>query len=74
MFIPAFCMSYEHGIVLQECKSKPKQFHVHNPYKTLKASNKLSYCFGKVEENMDRSYIYLAVKTTCLCKNVFFTN
>ena len=34
MLIPAFCKICEHEIVLQECKSKQKQFHVHNSYKT----------------------------------------
>jgi hypothetical protein len=34
MLIYAFYKICEHEIDLQECKSKQKQFQVHNPYKT----------------------------------------
>jgi hypothetical protein len=34
MLIPRLCKICEHEIVLQECKSKQKQFQVHNSYKT----------------------------------------
>ena len=57
-----FCKICEHYIVLQEGKSKQKQFQVHNSYKTREQSNKPSYCFGKNEENMDLSHIHLAVE------------
>ena len=58
MLIYMFCMTCEPGIVLQECKSKQKQFQVHNFYKTREKSNKLLYCFGKFEENMELSCIH----------------
>ena len=61
MLIHAFCKICEHEIVLQEGKSKQKQFQVHNFYKTREQSNKLSYYFGKNEKNMDLSHIHLAV-------------
>ena len=61
ILIPVFCKICNHEIVLQECKSKQKQFQVNNSYKTCEYSNKLSHCSGKVEENMGLSYIYLAV-------------
>ena len=36
---------------------KQKQFHVYNSYKThdIYLQNRLSYCFGIIEENMDLS-------------------
>ena len=34
MLIHEFCKICDHEIVLQECKSKQKQFQVHNSYKT----------------------------------------
>ena len=34
MLIHVFCKTCEPEIVLQECKSKQKQFQVHNSYKT----------------------------------------
>ena len=34
LLIDAFCKIFEHEIVLQECKSKRKQFQVHNSCKT----------------------------------------
>ena len=37
----------EHEIVLQECKSKQKQFHVHNSYKTV---NKCSIALEKLKK------------------------
>ena len=63
MLIHTFCKIFEHEIVLQKCNSKQKQYQVHNSYKTGELSNKLSYCFGKIEENMDLSHIYLPVWT-----------
>ena len=67
LLIHAFCKICEHEIVLQEGKSKQKQFQVqvHNSYKTREQSNKLLYYFGKNEENMDLSRIYLAVWIGC---------
>ena len=53
----AFCTSHEHEIVLQECKSEQKQFQVLNLYKTRKSTN-----FGLIEEGMEMSRIFLAVK------------
>ena len=38
-----------------------EQFQVCNSYKPGKYLNKVSYCFGKIEENMDVSHIHLAV-------------
>ena len=61
MLIHAFCKICEYEIVLQERKSKQEQFLVHNSYKTCEKSNKPLYCCGKVEENMELSYIHLAV-------------
>ena len=51
ILIHVFCKNCEPEIVLQECKSKQKQFQIHNSYKICEKSNKLSYCFGKIEEN-----------------------
>ena len=42
-------------------KLSQKKVQVHKSYKTREWSNKLSYCFGKIEENMDLSRIILAV-------------
>ena len=61
LLIDAFCKIFEHEIVLQECKSKRKQFQVHNSYKICEQSNKLLYYFGKNEENMDQSLIHLSL-------------
>ena len=63
LLIHEFCKICEHEIVLQESKSKQKQFQVHNSYKTREWSNKVSYYFWKKEENMDLSHINLAVFT-----------
>ena len=62
MLIHTFCKICEHQIVLQEWKSKQKQFQVHNSHKTCEYSNKLLYYFGKIEENIDMSGIHLAVQ------------
>ena len=73
ILIPAFCKISDHETVLQECKSKQKQLHVHNSYKTREKSNKLSYWFEKVEENMDLSHIYLELIIQFIIGNPFLT-
>ena len=42
------------------CKSKQKQFHIRNLYKSRKLNETLSN-FGLIEETSDLSYIILAV-------------
>ena len=58
MVIHAFCKICEHEIVLQDWKSKQKQFHGLKSYKTREST--LSW-IGNFEENIDLSRIHLAV-------------
>ena len=62
-----FCTRCEPEIVLPvlQIKSKQKQFHFHNSYKTLKSiKNQLSN-FGLIEEAMEMSPILLDVIISC---------
>ena len=56
-----FCKSCEPEIVLAVLQIKTKKIHVRKPYKTREWSNKLSYCFGNFDENINLSRIFLAV-------------
>ena len=58
--IHAFCKICEHEIVLQEGKSKQKQFHIH-VHKSYKKCKSTLLCIGNFKENIDLSHIHLAV-------------
>ena len=69
MSIDMFCKICKHKCkreIVFVTKIKTKQFQVRTcipkTVKTCKLSNKLSYYFGKIGENIDLSHTYLAVQ------------
>ena len=57
-----FCKSCGPEIVLAVLQIKTKTISRCKPYTTSEYSNKLSNCFGNLEENIDQSHIHLAVQ------------